>query len=346
MNDVVVIGGGVAGCAAALAAATAGARVTLLETRGHLGGVAAQGEHRTICGLAAIDAATPALLHADLQAWVDGLATGAPWRQGRVWLWPTSAERIQHTCAQHLVTARVNVCLASPVQALACRDDRIVAIHTATATHPCTAWIDASGGSAIATLLGAPVRPPLAWGAWRGVVQADIAAGLAARTRALAAVADATGLPAACALTPLTEGRWQLSLDVPATLSAVEVDALAQRAAQALGGTLLVGACSVAARDSGGWAGMLGAADCFATTTAGWCWAAWPVEAHHSDGVQWQWPPRDRYGIPHIATQPSRAGANGAVIGRGMPVGANAIAALRVIGTQLALGTAVGRAFA
>ena len=93
---VVVIGGGVAGCAAAVAAAEAGADTILFEASRRLGGVAVQGEHRTLCGLAPIDAAAPDLLEPDLtDAWIAALTIEAPFRQGRVWLWPTAAHTMQ-----------------------------------------------------------------------------------------------------------------------------------------------------------------------------------------------------------------------------------------------------------
>ena len=72
---VVVIGGGIAGCAAAVAAARSGAQVQLLEAAHHLGGVAVRGEHRTLCGLAAIDAvALTAYIVTQIQ--VDGTGEG------------------------------------------------------------------------------------------------------------------------------------------------------------------------------------------------------------------------------------------------------------------------------
>src|ERR1035438_7343988 len=49
--DVLVIGGGAAGVAAATAAGRAGARVVLLERYGFLGGLATSAQVGTICGL-------------------------------------------------------------------------------------------------------------------------------------------------------------------------------------------------------------------------------------------------------------------------------------------------------
>ena len=49
--DVLVIGGGAAGVAAATAAGRAGAKVVLLERYGFLGGLATTAQVGTICGL-------------------------------------------------------------------------------------------------------------------------------------------------------------------------------------------------------------------------------------------------------------------------------------------------------
>src|SRR5580658_10391362 len=76
---VVVIGAGISGCAAAGALAGLGAEVLVLEAGRHLGGVAVAGEHRTLCGLAPIDAPTAELLEPGLvAAWLPYLADGGP----------------------------------------------------------------------------------------------------------------------------------------------------------------------------------------------------------------------------------------------------------------------------
>ena len=55
--DVLVVGGGAAGVAAAVAAGRAGAKVVLLERYGFLGGLATAAQVGTICGLYLRDAA-------------------------------------------------------------------------------------------------------------------------------------------------------------------------------------------------------------------------------------------------------------------------------------------------
>jgi|GEM_PF-6236457 len=342
MRKVVVIGAGVAGCAAAVAAANAGAEVILVEASHHIGGVAAQGEHRTICGLAPIDSDHAEFLEPAVQPWVNALATGQPWRQGRVWLWPTSAEALLLGCRQMLTAAGVQVRTGVQVDAFEVTDDAVVSVTAGNQRWKSDAWIDASGGSTVARLLIAPIRPAQAWGAWRAEVAIAIEPGLAARRRLLTQIAIALAVPVATALVPLAPGRWQFSLDVPLATPAAQAATWVELAMAAVGGRVIQGACQVARRDDGGWAGDLSAKELFATQERGWSWAAWPVEAHGAEGVTWRWPDVVRHGIPHAATVPKVGWKNGAIIGRGMPVAADAIAALRVIGTQLGLGTAVG----
>lgn len=346
---VAVIGGGVAGCAAAVAAAVAGARVVLLESSHHLGGAAARGEHRTLCGLAAIDAAAPELIEPTLTtAWVDVLATGGPVRAGRVWLWPTASDALQAGLRSRLITAGVEVHLGAEVRGTTSvrsagrdgRPGRVVALDVG-ASLAVDAVIDASGGPVMARLLGLDERASGQWGAYRALIEADIATGPAARAHALAAVARACG-EAAAALTPIAERRWQLSLDVQPGTNAAEASAHAGRAAEALGGELLAGTIAVAERDLGGVAPAVTLAQLFACRERGWCWAAWPRERHGPEGVAWTWPPGDRYGVPEAAARPAGAPVNWWCVGRGAAVDTDAAAALRVTGTGLAMGASVG----
>jgi hypothetical protein len=116
--------------------------------------------------------------------------------------------------------------------------------------------------------------------------------------------------------------------------------------ADALGGELLACACRLAHRDRGRPAARFGLAELFAERERGLCWAAWPREEHLPDGIAWMWPPADRHGVPEAATRPLGGPANLWCVGKGMPVSAEAAAALRVTGTCLALGAAVGQAAA
>ena len=92
--DVVAVGGGAAGLAAAVAAATGGARTALVERYGFLGGMATAGMVGTICGLYGTSATGPAeLLNEGFAArFAQRLATmpgcGPPVRRGRTHVLP------------------------------------------------------------------------------------------------------------------------------------------------------------------------------------------------------------------------------------------------------------------
>jgi len=352
VKRVLVIGGGVAGCAAAVAAAEAGARVTLVEAADHLGGVAAQGEHRTLCGLAPIEAPQPDLLEPGLTAaWVAVLANGAPRRHGRVWLWPTDAQVLQAGLAQRLRAAGVEVRRGCRVVGLSA-PDRGIASAAAPDRHALLApggrlafddVIDASGGAAFAAPHGEAVAhaPDPNWPAFRAVVRGAIPPGTVARARAESIAAAAAGVPAA-ALVAIDQERWQLSLDLPPGMTLPAADAAMERAASALKVDLIACARALAARDVGRHPGQVSLRDLFSQDARHWCWAAWPAEHHGADGVLWNWPQRDRHGVPITAVRGPHMPAWMWAVGKGMPVSASAASALRVTGTALAIGTAVG----
>lgn len=345
--DVAVIGGGVAGCAAAAAAAEAGAMTILLEATRTLGGVAVQGEHRTLCGLAPIDAAAPHLLEPALTAtWIPLLSTGPAYRQGRVWLWPTTAEVLQRGLRQRVAASRVDLRLAARVLAaeesvsgmrLQMSDGSLIAAATV---------IDGSGAALLATLLGLPCAAPEHWPAHRSLLHLPgLAGGTAARIAALRQAQAASGGGAAIALVPVdpSSAHWQLSLDVAPGTTVAQAAVLAERIAQALGATVVSMARSLAHRDDGRPSATLDEAELFATRERGLCWAAWPREAHGADGVTWSWPSADRHGIPERAARIPGAGERVWCVGKGAAVTAAAAAALRVTGTCLAMGAAVGQ---
>jgi 2-polyprenyl-6-methoxyphenol hydroxylase-like FAD-dependent oxidoreductase len=347
VRTIAVIGGGVAGCAAAVAAAERGARVVLVERSHHLGGAAARGEHRTLCGLAPIDAERPELLEPGLaSAWVSEIASGAPFRQGRVWLWPTESRVLQDGLARRLRRAGVAPSFHRTVEGAEIVSGALRSLTLRGESLVVDAVVDASGSGAFADLLGLGRAAATQWSAYRAVIACGLASGLAARTRALATARAASGSEAALALTPLGDDRWQVSLDVPPGTAAAEASSCIERIAEALKAELLACAVQVADRDEGRPRGTLALDELFAERERGLCWAAWPREEHRPDGVVWTWPPRDRHGLPERATMAPGAPANCRFVGKGMPVSLEAAAALRVTGTCLALGAAVGEALA
>lgn len=356
-DPLVVVGGGVAGCAAAVAAAQilGPEQVVLLCADHHVGGVAVKGEHRTLCGLAPIDAPAAELLEPEFTApWIESLTTGDPFRSGRVWLWPTAADVLQRGLASRLARSGVVVRRGTVVDGVERDRGRIVAVEIGSSSVPCQAVIDASGSAAVVRAIGLGLAPGAQWGAHRSMLRLDLGRGLAARAAALRRVvaaiapqsagiaADSAAFPAA-ALTPMGGDHWQLSIDVPPGTPLAAAAGLAVRAAAALGGELLACARSVAERDSGRPLPRLTLAELFATSERGLAWAAWPREQHGPDGILWDWPTADRHGVPEIATRPLGGPDNLWCIGRAMAVDAAAAAALRVTGTALAVGAAVGR---
>ncbi len=344
---VVVIGGGVAGCAAAVASAEAGAPTMLIEATHTLGGVAVQGEHRTLCGLAPIDAAAPDLLEPEITAaWLPLLSTGPAYRQGRVWLWPTDAATLQTGLRRRLATTAVD--LRSGVRVLAARQS-IGDIHLTLsdgATIAAGAVIDASGSALLAHLLALPYAAPEQWPAHRSLLRLPgLGAGTAARIAALRQAQVASGGDAALALVPVdpATATWQLSLDVAPGSTVAQAAVIAEQIATALGGEVLSLARVIAQRDAGRPLAALDEQTLFATRDRGLCWAAWPREQHGADGITWTWPASDRHGVPEQAARIPGANERCWCVGKGSAVTAAAVAALRVTGTCLAMGTAVGQ---
>jgi hypothetical protein len=353
---VVVIGAGIAGCAAAAALAAHGAQVLVLEAGRHLGGVAVTGEHRTLCGLAPIDAVSAELLEPELVApWLPYLADGGPSRRGRVWLWPTSAATLHGGLARRLAELAVEVRCGWRVTALHATGDgggrRISALDCsagqAAATIAVSAVVDASGRGVSAACLGLALAPPVQWPAHRSVLQLDAStraqlANRSQRLTLLARIAAAGAAPAGFDLTPMAVAGelWQLSLDAPPGSSAASAAGAAAAISALLGAELVACARALAERDEGRPEGGISLAELFACRTRGLCWAAWPAEVHGPEGVRWTWPLHDRHGVPEAALRLRGAPANLWLVGKGMAVEAEAAAALRVTGTCLALGAA------
>ena len=345
--QVAVIGGGVAGCAAAVAAAEAGASTILLEATRMLGGVAVQGEHRTLCGLAPIDAAAPELVEPEsTAAWLPLLTTGPAFRQGRVWLWPTTAATVQSGLRQRVLASGVRLCLETRLLAAEEFPACIRLTMGDGSMIEAAAVIDASGSAFLARQHGASYAAPLQWPAHRSLLQLPgLTGGTAARIAALRQAQAASGGDAAIALVPVdpSTGSWQLSLDVAPGSTVEQAAVRAERIAQALGGRVVSMARSLAQRDEGRPLASLDETTLFATAERGLCWAAWPCEAHGADGVTWSWPATARHGVPEGAARIPGTSARVWCVGKGSAVTAMAAAALRVTGTCLAMGAAVGR---
>ena len=154
--DILIVGAGTAGVSAALAAARAGADTILVEKSASVGGVAATGLHRFICGLYANGPDAPtALLNADrmqvgLELLAEPLARSAPVRLGRVDLLPYDRAAFQATC-ERLLAAQTNLRLlrGSPVASVTIADRRVQRVVAGSAEIAADVVVDCSGDGAI-----------------------------------------------------------------------------------------------------------------------------------------------------------------------------------------------------
>lgn len=355
---VVVIGAGVAGCAAAVAAAEAGADTVLIEARLQLGGVAVAGGVDTICGCCPIDARTPDLLEpASIQPWLAVLAARPPVRLGRVWLWPTEPARLQHGLARRLQQAGVLIRCGMPVLAAATQGPRrLLAVQAGGSWWEADRFIDASGGGQVTrTLVAGPPQKPIAWPAVWGLCALPPEHPLAhdftpARNalyrQALANPDWSEGLTSgAIALTPQALGL-RLAIDLPPDTTKRQGAHCLERLATSWGLPVLSLGLEPGIRDHGRPPAQASCAQVFSQQQRGAAWAAWPMELHRSTGITWRWPPGDRYGVSWDLLQLTGGPHNLWLAGKGLPVDVEAAAALRVIGTGLAVGHAVGLAVA
>jgi len=170
--DVAVVGGGLAGVAAALAAAEAGARTLLLERADTLGGNVSQAFVHTVCGLyLGADAgsavpANPGFPMRFARALQSAGAAGEPERAGRVWVLPTDPVRVADVA--------VRWCRATPGLALRLEHDLVAAslprdrsdrqslaaraAHGEPVAFEAAVVVDTSGDATLAALGGADVE--------------------------------------------------------------------------------------------------------------------------------------------------------------------------------------------
>ncbi len=170
--DVVVVGGGTAGFAAALTAAELGARTLLVERSETLGGNVALALVHTICGLygsaEAGDAvpAHPGFPSRFARKLQGAGAAGTPQRAGSVWVLPTDPPRLAAVamalCAR---TRGLEVCLAHELVAASLEGEgpafprlRLRDVAGRERTLEAGIVIDASGDAVVASLGGAATR--------------------------------------------------------------------------------------------------------------------------------------------------------------------------------------------
>jgi FAD dependent oxidoreductase len=171
--DVVVVGGGAAGLAAAVAAGTAGARTALIERYGFLGGMATAGMVSTICGLYQTSASgSPEPLNEGFaETFAQRLITmpgcQKPVRRGRSFVLPYTP--FAFACLADELTAAVaalDVYLHAYLTGVDARSGRIEALRVATWERTvelrAAAVVDASGDATVADRAGATTEsaPP------------------------------------------------------------------------------------------------------------------------------------------------------------------------------------------
>jgi 2-polyprenyl-6-methoxyphenol hydroxylase-like FAD-dependent oxidoreductase len=216
--DVAVVGGGLAGLAAALRAAAYGARVALVERDPRLGGNATAANVHTLCGLyedARVGDAVyahPGLPRAFARCLQAVGAARAPERAGRVWVLPTHPPRL-HAVALHLCerTPAIDLRMGTTLRDVSCGTSS----YTLRLEGPrgrdlveARALLDASGDASAAALAGAAVEEPRAGAeqlpSWifrvGGVETSEIEGfGRLRVTHAVAGAVRAGDLPEACA---------------------------------------------------------------------------------------------------------------------------------------------------
>jgi glycine/D-amino acid oxidase-like deaminating enzyme len=159
--DVVVVGGGSAGVAAALAAARAGAHTALVERAPLLGGNAAQALVHTLCGLYA-EGPEPRFANGGIPRELARALGGDPERAGRAWYLPMRpaayAALLAERCGAEL---NLELWLAAELEAAALgrgdtsRAQLVVRAGDAPRELESALAIDASGDAALAALVGA-----------------------------------------------------------------------------------------------------------------------------------------------------------------------------------------------
>ncbi len=148
--DIAVVGAGVAGIAAAVSAARAGATTALLDQRPAAGGTGGFSGLTTLCGL--YDDAGNFLNDGFAREFADALGEVPPIKMGRVWVLPYRPEKFRAHAA-HLMTATPNLRAYwnAPLQTVVAEDGCIRRVND----FAVAAVIDCSGDAAVARLLGA-----------------------------------------------------------------------------------------------------------------------------------------------------------------------------------------------
>jgi hypothetical protein len=173
--DVVVVGGGAAGVAAAVTAARSGARTALVERYGFLGGMATAGMVSTICGLYHTSPSGPpeplnAGVGEELARRLAAMpGSGSPVRRGRTWVLPYTPFAFACVADELAASApALDVYLHAYLVGVQASEGRVQALRVAGSERPLElsagAVVDASGDAVVAEHAGAATEtaPPAA----------------------------------------------------------------------------------------------------------------------------------------------------------------------------------------
>jgi FAD dependent oxidoreductase len=168
--DVVVIGGGSAGVAAAAGAARSGAKTLLVERYGFLGGAATSAGVLAYCGLhlRGVETPIPAVqgVAADVLDHLRALGVDSPPRRSANtgnWVTPLNPEALKIALDRTAARAGADVTLHTSLIDVAVTAGVIEAVrladHAGHRTVTARAWIDASGECNLAAISGATASP-------------------------------------------------------------------------------------------------------------------------------------------------------------------------------------------
>jgi FAD dependent oxidoreductase len=168
--DVVVIGGGSAGVAAAAGAARCGAKTLLVERYGFLGGAATTAGVLAYCGLhlCGVETPVPAVsgVASDVLEHLRGLGVESPPRRSATtgnWVTPLNPEALKIALDRTAARAGADVTLHTLLIDVAVANGQIDAVrladHAGHRTVTARAWVDASGECNLAAMGGAVASP-------------------------------------------------------------------------------------------------------------------------------------------------------------------------------------------
>jgi hypothetical protein len=344
--DIVVVGGGAAGIAAAVSAARTGRATLLLDQRPAVGGTGGFSGLTTLCGL--FDDEGKFLNDGFAREFAEALAETAPLRMGKVWVLQYRPERFRETAATLLAsTLNLQTRWNTPAAGAVVEGNRIVSLNGINVG----AVIDCSGSAEVARAIGADCLATDETTQAPAVVfpLCNVTRDLnspAAAAQVLLPLARA-GFPPlsfqssleANTITVKFTGRANQVPDVIAflqqhvsgfenCLTPLTSFMAAQRAGRMIiGQYLLTGADVLAGRKF--------------PDAAARC--AWPIEQWSADGtVRFQYlPAGEHYEIPARALQAART-KNLFMAGKTISADVDAIASARVMGCCLATGAAAG----